>query len=259
MKSRRNIKVTTDMFEDTKFKIIDTKPERDLIHYVWFRTLTLAGKVNRNGELYLSSNIPYTLETLAIEFNRDTAEIKYALGVLIELEMICRNESRVYKVKNFAKHQNIKIQDIKAQEIPKETQGIKIDNDEEKIKVDTDNNKEIDKNNKTNNIVNGKENSLKNNLKKEKITESINDNEKDDELGREQLSKDKKSISEKEFGLDKLQMQKSVSYKGKRKGNSKKKKGKCHLTKEDEDNEILSIKDEKDIGDLGTCISCWTF
>jgi predicted phage replisome organizer len=83
MRERRYVKFRVDMFEDTKFKIIDMKPERDLIHYVWTRLVTLAGKVNLEGELYLSKKIPYTIETLAIEFNRDINQIKFALDAFV--------------------------------------------------------------------------------------------------------------------------------------------------------------------------------
>ena len=111
MKERKYVKFRVDMYEDTKFKIIDRKPERDLIHYVWTRFVILAGKVNLEGDLYLSKNIPYTIETLAIEFNRDMDQIELALNVLIELEMIELTEENIYRVKNFAKHQNIKIKE----------------------------------------------------------------------------------------------------------------------------------------------------
>ena len=83
MKERKFVKLRIDMYEDTKFKIIDTKPERDLIHYIWTRLLTLAGKVNLAGELYLSKNIQYTVETLAIEFNRSAMEVKLALKMFL--------------------------------------------------------------------------------------------------------------------------------------------------------------------------------
>lgn len=106
MKSMKNVKISVNMFDDTKLKIIDTKPERDLIHYIWFRMVALAGKVNRDGELYLSKNIPFTPETLAIEFNRGTYQINTALDTLIELEMVEIVDGDVYKVKNFSKHQN---------------------------------------------------------------------------------------------------------------------------------------------------------
>lgn len=111
MRERKNIKLRVDMNEDTKFKIIDRKPERDLIYCIWIKLLLLAGKVNKEGELYLSRNIPYTLETLAIEFNRDDKQVRLALDVFLELEMIELTKHNVYKVKNFAKHQNIKVKE----------------------------------------------------------------------------------------------------------------------------------------------------
>ena len=111
MRERKNIKLRVDMNEDTKFKIIDRKPERDLIYCIWIKLLLLAGKVNKEGELYLSRNIAYTLETLAIEFNRDDKQVRLALDVFLELEMIELTKHNAYKVKNFAKHQNIKVKE----------------------------------------------------------------------------------------------------------------------------------------------------
>ena len=123
MRERKYVKFRVDMYEDTKFKIIDMKPERDVIHYIWSRIVLLAGKANLEGDLYLSRSIPYTIETLAIEFNRDLAQIKLALDLFIELEMIELTEDKVYRVKNFAKHQNIK---AKGKEIVKnKEEGIK--------------------------------------------------------------------------------------------------------------------------------------
>ena len=108
MIERKIIKVRTDMFEDTKFKLIDRIKERNLINYIWFRIMTLAGKVNKGGDLYFSSTKPYTLETLAVEFNREESEIELALGVLVDLEIVEVTENNLYRVKNFAKHQGIK-------------------------------------------------------------------------------------------------------------------------------------------------------
>ncbi|WP_026885147.1 phage replisome organizer N-terminal domain-containing protein [Clostridium beijerinckii] len=109
MKERKFVKLRVDMYDDTKSKIIDTMDERDIIQYIWIRLIALAGKVNLEGELFLSRNIPYTMETLAIEFNRDIIQVELAMKVLMDLEMIEFTEDKIYKVKNFAKHQNIKI------------------------------------------------------------------------------------------------------------------------------------------------------
>lgn len=110
MRERKFIRLRVDIYEDTKFKIIDRMPERDVIHYVWTRLLALCGKVNLNGELYMSKNIPYTIETLAIEFNREAAEVSLALDTFIKLEMVELMAGGVYVVKNFVKHQNIKVE-----------------------------------------------------------------------------------------------------------------------------------------------------
>ncbi|MBN1040015.1 hypothetical protein DVW12_15030 [Clostridium botulinum] len=108
MSERKIVKLRVDMYNDTKFKIIDTMEDRDLIHYIWTRLLTLAGKVNLEGELYLSKSIPYTIETLALEFNRSAKKVALALKAFMDLEMVELTKDSVYRVRNFAKHQNIK-------------------------------------------------------------------------------------------------------------------------------------------------------
>ncbi|EKQ56126.1 phage replisome organizer N-terminal domain-containing protein, partial [Clostridium sp. Maddingley MBC34-26] len=60
MRERKCVKINVNMYDDTKFKIIDRMEKRDLINYVWIRLVVLAGKVNLEGELFLSRNIPYT-------------------------------------------------------------------------------------------------------------------------------------------------------------------------------------------------------
>ena len=87
------------------------KPERDIIHYIWTRLVILEWKVNLDGDLYMSKNIPYTIEILEIEFNRGIDQIKLALDIFIELQMIESSQANIYNIKNFAKHQNIKIKE----------------------------------------------------------------------------------------------------------------------------------------------------
>lgn len=54
------IKITTDIFDDDKIKIIDRMPARDEILVIWFKLLALAGKVNNGGLLFLNNRIAYT-------------------------------------------------------------------------------------------------------------------------------------------------------------------------------------------------------
>ena len=106
----------------------------------------LSGKVNLDGDLYLSKTIPYTIETLAIEFNRDIAKIKLALDVFIELEMIEITEDKIFRVKNFAKHQNIKVKEKGISENKEyEVKSIEVQaNDNSKVATNEDEDKESD-------------------------------------------------------------------------------------------------------------------
>ena len=101
------IKVAVDMFDDSKLKIINSMDNRDLINYVWIRSLLLAGQSNMNGCLYINDNISYTLKTLAIEFDRTLDEVKSAFKILKKLEMIEFTKDKVFKVKNWARHQSV--------------------------------------------------------------------------------------------------------------------------------------------------------
>jgi predicted phage replisome organizer len=132
MRERRYVKFKTDIYDDTKTKIIDQKPERDFIHYFFARCIVLAGKADCEGDLFMAKDVPYTADTLAIEFNRDAALVKLALDVLIDLKMIEVSIDNIYKVKSFAKHQNIKAK-VEARE-----------KDKEEVRA-SDNNKEIDR------------------------------------------------------------------------------------------------------------------
>lgn len=69
----------------------------------------------------MSRTIPYTIESLAVEFNREPEEIKLAMDLFIQLEMMEYTKEGVYIVKNFAKHQNIKINE-KVKEVAEKVQ-----------------------------------------------------------------------------------------------------------------------------------------
>ena len=108
MKELRSVKFNVGMYDDIKLKMIDAMKGRDIIHYCLARFIVLAGKVNMDGYLFINENIPYTIETLSIEFNRTIEEIELSVKVLIDLEILELTKQKIYKVKNWAKHQNIK-------------------------------------------------------------------------------------------------------------------------------------------------------
>ncbi|MFW2491418.1 phage replisome organizer N-terminal domain-containing protein [Clostridium chromiireducens] len=101
------IKLATCMPDDEKMKLIDAMPERDTIHYVWIRILLLGGKINADGEIFLSEGKPLTANMLAILFSRPIDAIKLALKVLSRFGMIEIAPDKVIKIVNWDKYQNI--------------------------------------------------------------------------------------------------------------------------------------------------------
>ncbi len=101
------IKVTTDMFEDEKIRLIDAMPERDTIHYIWIRLLVQAGKTNSHGFIFLGEDIPYTDEMLSTIFCRPLSSIRLALKTLSTFRMIQVDEDNFIKITNWEKYQNV--------------------------------------------------------------------------------------------------------------------------------------------------------
>lgn len=107
MGDARWVKFKVNMYDDTKLKLLDNMDNRDLYHYVWTRSVVLAGKINCGGYLYITDNMPHTIKTLAVEFNRKIEEVKAAFKILKKLEMIELTKDKVFKIKNWEKHQNV--------------------------------------------------------------------------------------------------------------------------------------------------------
>jgi predicted phage replisome organizer len=103
------IKITTNMFDDEKIKLIDAMPERDTIFYIWMRLLVQAGKTNAAGYIFLNENIPYSEEMLSTIFNRPINSVRLALQSLKGFGMIEIAENNFIKIANWKKTKILKV------------------------------------------------------------------------------------------------------------------------------------------------------
>ncbi|QXW81075.1 phage replisome organizer N-terminal domain-containing protein [Bacillus sp. LJBS17] len=101
------IKLSTQMFEDEKIKLIEQMPESDTILIIWVKLLAQAGKTNASGYIYLSENIPYSDEMLAAIFGRPLNIVRLALSTFQKFGMIEINEENYISISNWEKHQNL--------------------------------------------------------------------------------------------------------------------------------------------------------
>jgi len=101
------IKILTGIFDDEKIKLIDSMPDRDSVFTIWIKLLTLAGKINDNGCIYVNEDFPYTDEMLSTIFNRPLNTIRMALDIFRKFKMIeILKNGKIY-ICNWEKHQNI--------------------------------------------------------------------------------------------------------------------------------------------------------
>jgi len=107
MKGIEWIKITTNMCEDEKMRLLDSMDIRDPAAYLWLRLLLQAGKVNDNGLIYLKRDVPYTKQMLSILFNRPIDIIEKVFEILVDFQMIEIYENNIIKICNWEKHQNI--------------------------------------------------------------------------------------------------------------------------------------------------------
>ena len=100
------IKLTTDMFDNRKIKHIRRLPEGNNIVLIWVMLLTMAGRCNSGGMIFLTENIPYTPKMLADELDFEENIVLLALQALEKLNMIVSNNG-FFAIAGWEDHQNI--------------------------------------------------------------------------------------------------------------------------------------------------------
>lgn len=98
------IKITTDMFENRKIRHLRKLPDGNNIVLIWVMLLSLAGKCNAGGMIFLTENIPYTPKMLADELDFEENTVILALDALESLGMIRRDGFLM--IEDWAAHQN---------------------------------------------------------------------------------------------------------------------------------------------------------
>lgn len=101
------VKMSIDMFDNRKIKYLRGLPEGNNIVLIWVMLLTLAGRCNSNGYIFLTENIPYTPAMLANELGFPESTILVAMKALESMGMISRSEENTLLIPGWEEHQNV--------------------------------------------------------------------------------------------------------------------------------------------------------
>lgn len=100
------IKLTTDMFDNRKIKHLRKLPEGNNIVLIWVMLLTMAGRCNSGGLIFLTENIPYTPKMLADELGFEENTVLLALNALEQLNMVVSDQG-YFAIAGWQEHQNV--------------------------------------------------------------------------------------------------------------------------------------------------------
>ena len=100
------IKLTTGMFDNRKIKHLRKLPDGNNIVLIWVMLLTMAGRCNAGGMIFLTENIPYTPKMLADELDFEENTVRLALEALEQFNMIV-TDSGFFAIAGWEEYQNI--------------------------------------------------------------------------------------------------------------------------------------------------------
>lgn len=99
------VKLTVDMFDNRKVKHLRKLPDGNNIVLIWVMLLTMAGRCNAGGMIFLTENIPYTPKMLADELDFEENTVILALQALENLDMIVTDKG-FFVIAGWEKYQN---------------------------------------------------------------------------------------------------------------------------------------------------------
>ncbi|MDU4026571.1 MAG: phage replisome organizer N-terminal domain-containing protein [Anaerococcus sp.] len=155
------IKLSVNIFDDEKIKLIKSMPEGDAIILIWIQLLCLAGKTNDNGAVYIGQHMNYTDEMISTICNQPLNTVRLALKTFEQFEMINLDEDGLISIANWEKHQNIEgMEKVRAQtrkrvakyrakqkELESSNANVTLRNGTDKNRIDKNKNRlDIDKN-----------------------------------------------------------------------------------------------------------------
>lgn len=99
------VKLSVDIFDNRKIKYLRTLPDGDKLVLIWVMLLTMAGRNNADGLVYITEKIPYSPEMLACELGFETSVMTLALTMFEQLDMVSTENGHLC-VTDWGAHQN---------------------------------------------------------------------------------------------------------------------------------------------------------
>jgi predicted phage replisome organizer len=99
------INLMLNIFDHPKMIILASKPKGALYSLLWIKLMVLAGKINKNGRIELTDDVPYSSEDLSLIWKCSETDVKEALALFEEMKMITVDHG-IITLKNWGRYQH---------------------------------------------------------------------------------------------------------------------------------------------------------
>lgn len=90
-----------------KISAIERMKNGDTFIVIWFKLLCLAGEINDDGAVYITSKKPFDSVSLADELKKPRAVVDAAIKVFEEHDMLFKDDAGFIQILNWEKYQNV--------------------------------------------------------------------------------------------------------------------------------------------------------
>lgn len=100
------VKITVDMFDNRKIRHMRRMTHGDSVALMWVMLITMAGRCNDGGLIYLTEDIPYTVGMLADETGFDEGLVRASLAAMESLRMIETTDRGYIRIIGWSEYQS---------------------------------------------------------------------------------------------------------------------------------------------------------
>ena len=116
MRKLQWLKTKAGLFQDTRIMYLLSQPHGDALFVLWFFLKDLAASADKDGKIYVASDVPVTAELLARSLHKRKSFIEKGLDILEQIELIRRDEAGILEILIWDDLQDFRRDDVRREQ-----------------------------------------------------------------------------------------------------------------------------------------------
>ena len=116
MRKLQWLKTKAGLFQDTRIMYLLSQPHGDALFVLWFFLKDLAASADKDGRIYVASDVPVTADLLARSLHKRKSFIEKGLDILEQIELIRRDEEGILEILIWDDLQDFRRDDVRREQ-----------------------------------------------------------------------------------------------------------------------------------------------